>query len=819
MVPEGEDYIPLENANKPARRQSNGNQFAAREGDWPCDCGNTNFAWRGECHKCKKPRPGGVPANVAKKPAARGISSSLNKSRDNSKGNDRDWTCECGKSNFARRNECFKCNKSKPEGGTNKKFTNPNAREGDWSCECGANNFSRRTDCFKCAKKRPGGFQKGANNRNSGSRDSSNVREGDWTCDCGESNFARRAECFKCKKSRPGGVPKSPNKGPRDNSNVREGDWTCDCGESNFARRAECFKCKKSRPGGVPSPKKPSKKPQKDTPASEINRKARLIVRNLPFKAKESDLKKHFAPYGDIEEVCMLKRQDGKLVGCAFVQYKKVNDAVKAVKETKNKKFMDRPLRVEFALSKQDYAKKKGLKTEDDDEQKVKKEVVKKEEKDPDDEEKPVKKGPRRSANDAGDGRTLFIKNLPFDTTDEELGQIMSQFGMQEYALTNREPISGHSKGTGFVRFRTKESADLCLQNSGKIQVKDFTLDVFPAMSRNEAKQKHEEDKKKEPKDSRNLYLVKEGVILAGSSAAEGVSASDMQKRLHLEKIKAQWLKDLNRFVARDRLTIHNLPEKYDDKKLKGMVIQQTGETPKECKVMRENKPSKDFPGGNSKGFGFLSFETHEIALKVLRKLNNNPNIFGKNNRPIVSFSIEDKKAINLKQKRLEKSLLNNPTYQAKLEKEKNPDEKPKKKAEENFPGKFVLLKRPADDDDDTNENPKKKKKTEDADFVGLEAKEGVTRMRSRSKLDAQAQKHAENTHKLKKQQKRLKLQEEIRKEKQEIGRTKKKKVEKDDNFGELFTEYKNLFKAATSTDKEVVKKKKQKWHEGVGEN
>ena len=28
----------------------------ARPGDWVCSCGNTNFAWREECHKCRAPR-------------------------------------------------------------------------------------------------------------------------------------------------------------------------------------------------------------------------------------------------------------------------------------------------------------------------------------------------------------------------------------------------------------------------------------------------------------------------------------------------------------------------------------------------------------------------------------------------------------------------------------------------------------------------------------------------------------------------------------------------------------------------------------------
>lgn len=47
---------------------------------------------------------------------------------------------------------------------------------------------------------------------------------------------------------------------------------------------------------------------------------------------------------------------------------------------------------------------------------------------------------------------------------------------------------------------------------------------------------------------------------------------------------------------------------------------------------MRENKPSVGNPLGKSKGFGFLSFKNHDDALACLRKVNNNPHVFGKNN-------------------------------------------------------------------------------------------------------------------------------------------------------------------------------------------
>lgn len=464
---------------------------------------------------------------------------------------------------------------------------------------------------------------------------------------------------------------------------------------------------------------------------------------------------------------------------------------------------MDRPLRIEFAVSKQDYAKRKNVKIEKN----VKEEIDTKENLEIPNKQKHFK----QESKDAEDGRTLFIKNLPFETTNDELSELMSQYGPHEYALINRNPTSDYSKGTGFVRFKKVESAELCLSNSGKLQVKDFTLEFFPALSRTEAKKKHEEEKKKEPKDSRNLYLFKEGVIMAGSSAAEGVSASDMKKRLYLERTKKQMLKDLNRFFATDRLTVHNIPETYDDNKLRGIVKQHTKLNPKECRIMRENQPSPDYPKGKSKGFGFLSFDTHEHALQVLRKLNNNPNAWGKNNRPIISFSVEDRNALNLKSKRLEKSKQQNPTYQEKLEKEKL--------NENNIPGKFVLLKRPY------NENfikPNKKQKiSNDSEnletFSGVIAKEGVTNFRSNRKMNEQSEKHMKNLTKRKKLEKTKKQAKEIQKEKQLMGKTKAKPKVQDDNLKELFFEYKKLFDNVSNGAKIGVKKRK--WHENVATN
>lgn len=46
-----------------------------------------------------------------------------------------------------------------------------------------------------------------------------------------------------------------------------------------------------------------------------------------------------------------------------------------------------------------------------------------------------------------------------------------------------------------------------------------------------------------------------------------------MNKRLQLEQWKSQVLKNLNMFVARNRLVVHNLPTDMDNTKLKNIFI------------------------------------------------------------------------------------------------------------------------------------------------------------------------------------------------------------------------------------------------------
>uniref|UniRef100_A0A8C5GZG8 RNA-binding protein 28 n=1 Tax=Gouania willdenowi TaxID=441366 RepID=A0A8C5GZG8_GOUWI len=251
--------------------------------------------------------------------------------------------------------------------------------------------------------------------------------------------------------------------------------------------------------------------------------------------------------------------------------------------------------------------------------------------------------------------------NLSFDTDEDGLEEVLLQYGELNYVKVVLHPDTEHSKGCAFAQFRTKEAADKFLAaandeaENGGVRVDGRKLFVVAAVSKEDAV-KLKVDKKKIETGSRNLYLAREGLIRAGTQAAEGVSEADMTKRTRFEELKRAKLKDINVFVSKNRLCVHNLPKSVDNKKLRALCLQASkrakGVHIIECRVMYDRKPEKGQVMGQSLGYGFVAFREHEDALSVLRHLNNNPKIFGSEKRPIVEFSLEDSRKLKIKELR-----------------------------------------------------------------------------------------------------------------------------------------------------------------------
>ncbi|XP_017404981.1 RNA-binding protein 28 [Cebus imitator] len=497
------------------------------------------------------------------------------------------------------------------------------------------------------------------------------------------------------------------------------------------------------------------KKELKPKKAKVADKKARLIIRNLSFKCSEDDLKTVFAQFGAVLEVNIPRKPDGKMRGFAFVQFKNLLEAGKALKGMNMKEIKGRTVAVDWAVAKdiykdtqsisalgeeksceskhQESVKKNGREEEDmekeendddddddddevdDDEDEeeenieskvtksvqIQKRAIKRtasaesseehseedsdlEESDSIDdgeelaqsdssteeqEDKAVQvsnKKKRKLPSDVNEGKTVFIRNLSFDSDEEELGELLQQFGDLKYVRIVLHPDTEHSKGCAFAQFMTQEAAQKCLlaaspeNEAGGLKLGGRQLKVDLAVTRDEAA-KLQTKKVKKPTGTRNLYLAREGLIRAGTKAAEGVSAADMAKRERFELLKHQKLKDQNIFVSRTRLCLHNLPKAVDDKQLRKLLLSATrgekGVRIKECRVMRDLKGAHGNMKGQSLGYAFAEFQEHEHALKALRHINNNPEIFGPQKRPIVEFSLEDRRKLKMKELRIQRSL------------------------------------------------------------------------------------------------------------------------------------------------------------------
>ncbi|KAK9108925.1 hypothetical protein Sjap_016985 [Stephania japonica] len=279
---------------------------------------------------------------------------------------------------------------------------------------------------------------------------------------------------------------------------------------------------------------------------------------------------------------------------------------------------------------------------------------------------KPLPTPPEQTKGEDDLERTVFISNLPFDIDAGEVKQRFSAFGEVLSFVPVLHPVTKRPRGTGFLKFKTSSVVEDAISAANTVSglgifLKGRQLTVLKALDKKSAHEKEVEKTKKVEHDHRNLYLAKEGVILAGSSAAEGVSESDMLKRQVLEKKKMDKLRSPNFHVSRNRIVIYNLPKTMAEKELKklcldAVISRASKQNPviRQIKYLKDSKERKASSKNYSRGVAFVEFTEHQHALVALRVLNNNPETFGPEKRPIAEFAIDNVKMLKQRNTRLQ---------------------------------------------------------------------------------------------------------------------------------------------------------------------
>jgi nucleolar protein 4 len=372
----------------------------------------------------------------------------------------------------------------------------------------------------------------------------------------------------------------------------------------------------------------------------------KLIVRNLPWSIKESeDLAVLFRSYGKVKHADVPKRSPKVQAGFGFVVLRGRKNAEKAIAGVNGKVVDGRPLAVDWAVDKEMWEKlQRQEQTGGDDEPDVSQinvkgtegsvsaespesketlERVKNIQSPSSDDEMNDTNGidPENEDEDLEDihsehdeaeeapSTTVFIRNLPFTSTDEMLSAQFSQFGAVRYARVVFDPETERSRGTGFVCFFNEEDAQFCVKNApkapsasmattdkkrkgealtrsvlqneatdptGRYTLEGRVLQVSKALSKSDATRREAEGSSKRElrdRDKRRLYLLAEGTIPKGSKLYEKLGPTEIHIREASTKQRQKLIKgNPSLHMSLTRLSVRNIPRSITSKDLKALA-------------------------------------------------------------------------------------------------------------------------------------------------------------------------------------------------------------------------------------------------------
>ena len=384
-----------------------------------------------------------------------------------------------------------------------------------------------------------------------------------------------------------------------------------------------------------------SKLPRPDRQKANVQPPPKLIVRNLPWTIRKPDqLAALFQSYGKVKHATIPKTKPGLSSGFGFVVLRGRKNAEKALEGLNGMNLEGRTLAVDWAVEKSiwenlqkqdqeldaipaipqvsdgsvDGQGDKSLETEDTGGS-VASSIPQSEVSESDSEEGESTcpndqdfKGETKPKGPENNASTLFIRNLSFTCTDDNLQDHFRAFGAIRYARVVLDPATERSKGTAFVCFYSSEDALACLRESPQSQAqtglpdrtanvasakrtlledtsKDlsgrFTIDgrvlqISRAVDKEEAvRLTHvgENLRDTRDRDKRRLYLLSEGTVSSDSPLYKVLSATEIKIREDSARQRQSLIKsNPTLHLSLTRLSIRNLPRSITSKDLKALA-------------------------------------------------------------------------------------------------------------------------------------------------------------------------------------------------------------------------------------------------------
>ncbi|KAI4183437.1 MAG: hypothetical protein L6R41_005396 [Letrouitia leprolyta] len=386
----------------------------------------------------------------------------------------------------------------------------------------------------------------------------------------------------------------------------------------------------------------------------------RLIIRNLPWTVSNSEkLATLFRCYGKVKEATVPRRGPDLSAGFGFVLLRGRKNAEKALKEVNGKVLDGRTLAVDWAVRKDVWNSLHQTRDTDTSQGSIEPDGGELEITVPEFRSSTVLEKPILSDINLGfasgeadessvvassrisairtktqhDTSTLFVRNVPFTTTNEALGQHFSSFGAVRYARVVEDPCTGRSKGTAFVCFSNEADAIACLRNaprisatstyndgkstsalsqankksiledtmvdsSGRYTINGRLLHISHAVDRGEAARlvaAGQSFRDVRDRDKRRLYLLNEGTISHDTPLFQRLAPSDISLREESAKQRQRLITNNPALhLSLTRLSVRNLPRAISSKALKALAREAVVGFARDVKAGRRQPLSKE---------------------------------------------------------------------------------------------------------------------------------------------------------------------------------------------------------------------------------
>jgi RNA recognition motif-containing protein len=187
-----------------------------------------------------------------------------------------------------------------------------------------------------------------------------------------------------------------------------------------------------------------------------------VFVGNLAFETSVDDLNAHLANLSlSVEQSTLFENRSGRSKGCAMVKFSTTADAERAVAELTDTMLGGRQI-----FARPDRGARKPTPRPAQTQDYEKKEV------------------------EPADPTFLYVGNLAFSVTSEDLSELFAQHGTVVAATVSKQRRGGRSQGWGTVQFETEEEASAVLAAMNGVDFQERPLNLQPLKTKPRARRR-----------------------------------------------------------------------------------------------------------------------------------------------------------------------------------------------------------------------------------------------------------------------------------------------------------------------------------------